>query len=526
MTTDSTTIVTTATGRVEGFRHRGLYHFHGIPYAAPPVGAARFAPAVAHPGWSGTLDATRFGESSPQSPPTDPLPEGYDPSEDCLNLNVISPNLEVADLPVLVWIHGGAFVGGSARMDNAGIGRLRGLKRPVSPGARRVARNGPAVVVSINYRLGALGWLHLEHLDDSFAASGNAGLTDQMQALRWVRENVAQFGGDPARITVVGQSAGAMATATMLSVPGALDGVAGAVLMSGAAETVRSTERAVEITERVMEFLKVDDPHRLRELPPAELVRAQGAVWWKLRLEERANIREDTHLFLGPTIDATVVREPPLGVIARGDSPDIPLLVGSNLDELRVPFVMAGKKPVLERDEMVRRMAAHPALADRAEDVISFYLQGDTDPVEAWDTFRSDWLYRLPAARLAATRDHHYEAPAYRYLFAHRGRGNGAAHAAQLRHVFNNSATQSPTVRGMARDMHQALLSFLRSGNPSHDGLPPWFPFREKRVTMWFDGVRALVENPDLALDRVFGDGKDGGGGESDQNERQRLEHG
>src|SRR5262249_1860194 len=204
-------VALTRQGRVEGKTYRGAHVFRGIPYAAPPVGALRFRPPVPPALWSGTGDATRFHPAAPQASPVLPLAGrliggGANEAEDCLYLNVWTPGVDGRRRAVMVWLHGGAFVMGSG-------------SSPLYSG-RRLVRRGDVVVVTLNYRLGALGALNLRALRPGDAgACGNQGLQDQIAALQWVRDNIAEFGGDPEKVTVFGESAGAMSVGTLLGVP-------------------------------------------------------------------------------------------------------------------------------------------------------------------------------------------------------------------------------------------------------------------------------------------------------------------
>lgn len=196
-------LVNTRSGAIRGIVEGGLAVFKGVPYAAPPVGPGRWRPAQPHPGWSGTLDATAYGPGSPQAVrEDDPVLGGHGVppfDEDCLTLNVWTPGTDDARRPVLVWIHGGAFISGSGAMPNYS--------------GETFARNGDLVVVNLNYRLGPLGLLSCA--SDDGAEHHNVWLTDQLAALRWVQDNIAAFGGDPGHVTVAGQSAGALSTAAL-----------------------------------------------------------------------------------------------------------------------------------------------------------------------------------------------------------------------------------------------------------------------------------------------------------------------
>ncbi|MBA2280505.1 MAG: carboxylesterase family protein, partial [Acidimicrobiia bacterium] len=228
-------IVATSGGQVRGFEKGGVLRFRGIPYAAPPVGPLRFRPPQPHEGWTGVRDALEPGAMAPQ------VAGGLEAmlgsakmaqGEDCLFLNVTTPAADDAGRPVLVWIHGGGFVGGAGSI-------------PWYSGVRYAQRDD-VVVVSINYRLGALGFTHLPGLGEGFAGSGNAGILDQVAALRWTRDNIAAFGGDPGNVTVFGESAGGMSIGTLLATPEASGLFHRAIAQSGACQAVSTGAGAEE----------------------------------------------------------------------------------------------------------------------------------------------------------------------------------------------------------------------------------------------------------------------------------------
>ena len=225
----------TLSGEVRGREKNGVLLFSGIPYAAPPVGERRFRPPEPHDAWSGVRDATRFGPAAPQLP-GDGLVGNPNVRWDeaaCLTLNVCTPACDDARRPVLVWIHGGGFRNGQAAI-------------PWYDGSS-FARGG-VVVVSLNYRLGALGYLALGEIGGSdYSTSGSSGIQDQLAALRWVRDNIAAFGGDPARVTIAGESAGGMSVGILLGVAGASGLFRGAIPQSGAAQGPRH-RRAVSVS--------------------------------------------------------------------------------------------------------------------------------------------------------------------------------------------------------------------------------------------------------------------------------------
>ena len=293
----------TTAGMVEGFESDGILQFRNIPYAASPEGRGRFrAPQPVQP-WSGVRDATQHGAVAPQAASmlesmlgAKQRPMG----EDCLTLTVTTPALD-GSRPVMVWIHGGGFQTGSSSV-------------PWYDG-RQLARHGDVVVVSINYRLGALGWLRVDHLlGDEYAGSGNNGLRDQIAALSWVQDNIAGFGGDPEQVTIFGESAGGMSVATLLGTPAASGLFHRAVAQSGACHNIAEPDEAAAVTAAVLRELGGDggaDPEQLLTAPAEHLVAAQEAAVAGARQPE-ARLR----LPFGPVHDDVVLPEPPLARIA------------------------------------------------------------------------------------------------------------------------------------------------------------------------------------------------------------------
>ena len=260
-------IANTAQGQVEGSERDGVLRFAGIPFAKPPVGDLRFRPPQPADPWDGVRPATAFGDTCMQSAsPIDALFGGQpEPtSEDCLYLNVWTPALDGAERPVMVWIHGGAFMmgsGSSAMYDGASF-----------------ARRGDVVFVSLNYRLAELGFSQLAHLDESYAGSGNCGILDQVAALEWVRDNIAGFGGDPGNVTIFGESAGGMSVGTLLGTPAAAGLFHKAIPQSGAAHNTVAAKVAAEVTDDLMTRLNARTVADLVAVPAADLLQPRADV--------------------------------------------------------------------------------------------------------------------------------------------------------------------------------------------------------------------------------------------------------
>ena len=242
------TNVRTTAGEIKGFEKDGIHYFKGVPFAAPPIGDLRFAPPQPPVPWQGTRDCTVDGPICPQAaiplegPLADVISATQPMDEDCLTLTVTTPSPD-GSLPVMVWIHGGAFTGGSG-------------STPIYDGTS-FARDG-IVYVSINYRLHALGFLYLDELFEEAKGTGNLGILDQVRALEWVRDNISAFGGDPDNVTIFGESAGGMSVGTLMGTPSANGLFQHAIPQSGAGSHNIKPETATRVTKRILELLEVE----------------------------------------------------------------------------------------------------------------------------------------------------------------------------------------------------------------------------------------------------------------------------
>jgi para-nitrobenzyl esterase len=297
------TIAATRSGKVEGVEHDGVLVFRGIPYAAPPVGPRRFLPPAREAAWDGVRDATRF---SPEIAQADlPIARmlgsgGANSSEDGLYLNVWTPACDDARRPVMVWIHGGAYIFGSGS-----VAWYDGT---------RFARQGDVVLVTINYRLGPLGFLHLaDEFGPALAGSGNAGILDQVAALEWVRESIAGFGGNPDDVTIFGESAGANSVGTLLGLPAARGLFHKAIAQSGAGMWVSDRDRAASIARLTLDQLpgRPRDIETLQSLPVADLFAAQPGA----RVGAGAS---GGGLTWQPVVDGDVLTQKPLDAVKAG----------------------------------------------------------------------------------------------------------------------------------------------------------------------------------------------------------------
>ncbi|MEV7728846.1 carboxylesterase family protein [Streptomyces sp. NPDC087917] len=497
---DRTLVELPAGRRLRGAIEDGLTVFRAVPYAAPPVGDLRWRPARPHPGWSGTLDATADGPSAPQM-----YTEGGDPvlgghgappfDEDCLTLNIWTPSTDEARRPVLVWIHGGGFVSGSGSL-------------PTYSGAT-FARDGDLVVVSVNYRVGPLGYLYGVENDGPDGSGGSDGadgggggnhwLTDQLAALRWVRDNIASFGGDPDAITVAGQSGGAVSTAALAGLPEAAGLIRRVILMSPPFGLDFPTPDAyLERTAAYLELAGVKTVAELRALPWPALIGAAGGLFARTT---RWGYWPTPFL---PVVDGVTLHRHPAEALLYGAAAGIEVLIGWTREEANFGFALDEGLAGADREQVTGRIADTFG-AEAAPGVYAAYERArpGARPADVLMDLITDELFRVPAVRLAEARAASAH-PVWAYQFdlpspAYEGR-LGAAHCLELPFAFDNFdqwahapfvAGLTPAVRdGLARTMHRAWIAFARTGDPNHPDMPQWRPYeRDTRTTMRFDSV-------------------------------------
>jgi para-nitrobenzyl esterase len=479
-------VVQTSQGKVRGQAIDGVASFKGLPYAAPPFGANRFRPPQPAASWDGVRDALQYGPTAlkpPYFPPFDSiLPEPVIPGEDCLNLNIWTADPGRAGMPVLVWIHGGAFANGSGAV-------------PAYDGAR-FARDG-VVCVTINYRLGVDGFLYLG------SGVANLGLLDQVAALAWVQENIAAFGGDPARVTIAGESAGAMSVTSLLSL-GRADGLfRRAIAESGAGHHAITPPTARMVGEHLARQLQVPPTlEAIAEVPHQKLLEAQMALSAEVFTapdpsrwgEVAANLMP-----FEPVIDGDVLPALPIEQIRAGSGSNVDLLVGTNSDEERLFFVPNGLIDAID-ESVLAATAAGYRLPEGALDVYRASRPGAT-PGELMEAVVTDWFFRIPAIRLAEARAGS-GGTGYVYEFAWQspqfGGRLGAAHAVEIPFVFDNLDRRDDVAllgenppQGLASEMHRAWVSFVTTGDPG------WPSYElERRLVKRFDAVSEVVEDP------------------------------
>ena len=468
-------VVRAPAGAVRGVAEQGLRVFKGVPYAAPPTGALRWKPPVEAPAWPGVRDAADFGPACLQPKPragniyASPLKSM---SEDCLSLNIWTPD-RARKAPVLVWIHGGSLVAGSS-------------SEGMYDGAT-MARRGGIVVVSINYRLGVLGYMAHPELsaESPEHVSGNYGLLDQIAALEWVRKNIAAFGGDPANVTIAGESAGGLSIMYLMASPRARG----------------LFQKAIAQSAYMVSTPELRDP-KFGHIP-AEAMGAATAA--KLGAKNLADLRAmdaetltTAALAAGfqtfGAIDGKILPRQLVDVFDRGEQAHAPILAGFNSGEIRSLRVLAPPPPA---DAAAYEKEIRARYADLAEDFLKLYPS--TDVPESVLLAPRDALYGWTAERLVAKQTA-VGRPSFLYLFDHGYPAADAAgllgfHAAEIPYVFGTFAKSppawpknpdTPAEAALSAAMMDYWVSFARDGAPKAPGRPAWKPYGAERAYMAF----------------------------------------
>ena len=495
-------IVETTAGRVRGAWIEGVAAFKTIPYGAPTSGANRFLPPKPPVAWDGVRDTLEYAGHAPQEglrPPTRPeladfsgAPDTSPETEDCLTLNVWTPGADPsAKRPVMVWFHGGAFAYGTSNSP-----RLQGS---------RLAKRGDVVVITVNQRLNIFGFLDLSAIGGAeFAASGNAGALDMVAALEWVRDNVASFGGDPANITIFGESGGGGKVCTLMAMPRARGLFHRAIVQSGAAVRLRERERAARLTDAVLQVLGVNDIRVLQSLPIAKLLAAVNPAQEALGPATRPLL--DRYPF-GPMIDGDILPHHPFDPAAPEVSAGIPLLIGDMKDEM-ASFLARDNKiwnRTLSEDEMRQRVAA--VAGAHTDTVIATYtrLYPNANSAECLLAALTDSNFRIRSLIVAYRKARQNDAPVYMYSFEwetplHQGRMK-APHAMDVPFTFDtidltNATDRSATAHRLAATMAETWANFARSGRPHHSTIPDWPAYdTTRRATMLLDSEWRVVND-------------------------------
>jgi para-nitrobenzyl esterase len=472
-------IVKTTAGFVQGTDNDGIYTYLGVPYAQA---TERFVPAGEVEPWDSIRMADTYGAMSPQGAI---LGMGINDDEtgtdnNCQNLNIWTPGLgDGQKRPVMVWLHGGGFSMGTAN-------------NPMNDG-KNLSQSGNVVVVSVNHRLNVFGHLDLSAYGEKYKYSANVGITDIVAALQWIHDNIEAFGGDPANVTIFGQSGGGAKVLSLMTSPYAEGLFQKGIVQSGATDTMGvtfSTKEASEtLTKHILENLGIT-PDSIEELQNVSTHDLQAAS--TKALQDTANeykvpaaFTDDYAMEWGPVIDGDYLPTNPVTENGFADAGrDIPLLIGSNLNEWTI-FVPTSAHTNMTREERNAYAQAYP--------------NKDESGAQNVDT-----LIRLPMLKIMSHKADQGGAPVYAYVFTWEDPRGGSSHGAEIPFVFNNVSGDTDTLN-LAKAISQAWINFARNGIPGADGLPDWEPYtREDGATMLLDIQSVLVYHHDTELMRLL----------------------
>ena len=493
-------IVESTAGKLRGTTVNAIHKFVGIPYAGPTGGPHRFRPPTTLEPWAGVRDALQYGNRAPQ--PADgmaglraiigeaqPEPDG----EDCLCLNVWTPAVgDEGRRPVLFWCHGGGFTMGSG-------------SAPFYHGTN-LARRGDVVVVTVNHRLGPLGYCYLGDLaGEAYAESGNVGMLDLVAALEWVRDNIAAFGGDPGNVTIFGESGGGAKVSVLMAMPAAAGLFHRAIVQSGPGLRMQSRAKATEQAERLLKALDIS----ARSVDQLSAVTAEQIV--------AANARVNSNPLRGwsPVVDGCVLPQHPFDPVAPALSAQVPLIIGTNKDEATLFLLADEGLATLDEAELLERVRL--LAGEAAMSLIAAYHQAypQAAPGDLFASLMSDRMMRMHSITIAERKDTQGAASVFMYLFTWEtpilnGRLK-SCHALEIPFVFDNLARgsrftgESPERFALAEQMSEAWLAFARDGVPQYHGLPTWPAYdRETRATMIFDQTCRVENDPGGDLRRAW----------------------
>jgi len=494
-------VAKTAAGKVRGAVIDGMYVFKGVPYGASTAGANRFMPPQPPMRWKGERDALAYGLSAPQSDPNVKRPPAATSSligelsdkpegEDCLVLNVWTRGLaDGRKRPVMFWIHGGGF--------QAGSGSSQGYD------GTNLCKRGDVVVVTINHRLNALGFAFFGDIGgEEFANAGNVGMLDIVHALKWVRDNIENFGGDPSRVMIFGESGGGRKVGALLAMPAAKGLFHRAVIQSGPTIKVVTREDATFAAQALLDELQLarQDFRKLKDVPLDKLMPAYFAASRKHRFN---------HAVTGfaPVVDGKTLPQHPFHPTASAVMPEIPVIVGANRTEMTLQLV--GDAAAFSLDEAGMMSRAKELFRDKAENIVSVYRQSapTATPSELFFLMISDYRYCAPIMKIAERRAALGKAPVYAYYFTWETPVQGgrlkSPHALEISFAFDNTELSKrftgggPRPAALAEKMSDAWIAFARSGDPNTDKLTKWTAYSPAtRATMVFNDTSAIVNDP------------------------------
>ncbi|MFX1457650.1 MAG: carboxylesterase/lipase family protein [Promethearchaeota archaeon] len=482
-------IVSTNKGKIRGFQNANCQCFLGVPFAKPPVERLRFREPQSMDPWDDIKETTKFGPICPQNH-QELEPIDQEESEDCLYLNIWTPSADNMLRPVMFYIHDGGFLIGTG-------------SRPRSNGSR-LAAYGDVVVVTFNYRLGALGFLDLPNI------SPNIGIQDQIVALKWVSENIHNFGGDPNNITIFGESSGGESVAILLSIPSIKGLYHKAIMQSGVANPKSYKKELTRYgAKELLSKLRIekDDSNALQKVPIDKFIRAQRKI--------AGTITDGKENPFRPYVDGSVIPEKPFDIIKKGESNIVPLILGWNESELGIiaSFIDQadenGQKIMFQIIE--KTISNHGIEKSDLELLIQIYkpimkTKYPNNENRHWDSILSDAMFRIPTIRQIEAHLKH-QSNVFCYIFTHKSsKYGGSYHSFEIPFVFGTVKTAKwpegaidsyDEAEKVSNIMMDTWLNFARNGNPNHNGIPEWCPYDiDKRSTMMLGIESKLVDDP------------------------------